>query len=207
MKRLALALGIATLFSSSLFAGKDVAPAIEPPAPIPAKPSKPKIVPPIGLYLGAGLTYAYNKCQCAPLTTSDGIKIPTSKSHTYGYNLRGGYEYNQYIGLEARYIATPWGDDNKELKHFGIYLKPSYNLIDNLDIYGLLGYGKTKCDYQNINENGFAWGVGAEYLFGKREAGKKKGWGVYAEYTRPLKKNDANNITTNVGNIGVAYHY
>ena len=207
MKQITLSLGVIALCATSLFAGKDVAPAIEPPAPIPVTPTKPSITPPIGLYLGGGFTYAYNKCQCAPITTQNGTYTPTSKSHTEGFNLRGGYEFNPFIGLEARYLYTPWGDDKKTMKHFGLYFKPSYALVDNLDVYGLLGYGKTKCDYQNINENGFAWGIGAEYTFGKRKDGMKKGWGIYAEYTRPLKKSGAKDITTNVGNIGIAYHY
>ena len=207
MKRVTLYVGAIVLLSTHLFAGKNVAPAIEPPVPVPVEPVKPQTTPPLGFYLGGGFTYAYDKCKCAPIVTQDGPITPTSKSHTYGFHLRGGYEYNPFIGIEARYMYTPWGDKDRSMKHFGIYFKPTYAIAENVDLYGLLGYGKTKCEYQNINENGFAWGLGAEYTFGQREEGMKKGWGIYAEYTRPIKKSGSKNITTNVGNIGIAYHY
>ena len=197
MKKSIIALAI---LASLSYAGKNVAPAPSEPVPVP-------VAAPLGLYLGGGFTYAYNKCQCAPITTQNGTYTPTSKSHTEGFNLRGGYEFNPFIGLEARYLYTPWGDTDKTMKHYGIYLKPSYPVSEKLDLYALLGYGKTDCETLPKNENSFGWGVGASYNFGERIEGKKKGWGVYLEYLRPLHKTGSKKITVDTVSAGLQYNF
>jgi len=208
MKKVIFSLVAATALSSSLFAGKNVAPAPLPPVPVPEKPA-PAVLPPLGLYVGGGLTYAKSQCQCDDNTRcSDGTSCAQPhEGKTYGVNLKAGFDLNEYIGIEGRYLYTPWGDEDKTLKHYGIYLKPNAPVTDNIDVYGLLGYGKTECETLKESYKGLAWGLGAEYSFGKKTAGLKEGWGVYAEYTRPLKKSGAKNIKTDVLSGGVSYHF
>lgn len=206
MKKVIFSLIAVAALGSSLYAGKNVAPAPVPPLPIPEAP-QPTVVPPLGLYVGGGLTYASTSCKCSALQTSDGLVQGQSSGKSYGVNLRAGYDYNDYIGVEARALYTPWGDKDKTMKHYGLYLKPMAPVTDNVDLYGLLGYGKTKCDYRNIDEKGFAWGLGAEYSFGKKTNGVKEGWGVYAEYSRPLKKSGATTMKADVASAGMAYHF
>lgn len=209
MKKVILSLiAVVAVSNTALFAGKETTLALPKPVPIPAATTVQKsITPPLGMYVGGGFTYANSECECKDLQTTNGITQGKSQGETRGFNLKGGYEFNEYIGIEAKYLYTPWGDDDKALKHYGIYLKPNYAINENLDLYGLLGYGKTKCDSQNINEKGFAWGLGGEYTLTKKENGKKNGWGVYVEYNRPLKKSGNKEITTDVANAGVAYHF
>jgi len=200
---------VVALNNSALFAGKNTAPAVEAPAPvpIPAATTAKSSTPPLGLYVGGGFTYASTECKCDELKTSGGTIQGQSEGSTSGINLKAGYDFNEYIGIEGKYIYTPWGDEDKSLEHYGIYLKPNYAVNENLDLYALVGYGKTKCDYQNLDEDGFAWGVGGEYLIGKKENGKKSGWGVYVEYNRPLRKTEDKDIKTDVANAGVSYHF
>ncbi len=209
MKKVIFSVIAATALSSSLFAGKNVAPAPVPPLPVPEAPApeKPTVLPPLGLYVGGGLTYAKTSCKCAPLNTTSGIQRGQSSGKSYGVNLRGGYEYNEYVGIEARYLYTPWGDKDKTMKHYGIYLKPMAPVTDNFDVYALLGYGKTKCEYHNLDEKGFAWGLGGEYMFSEKKEGAKDGFGIYAEYSRPIKKSGAKTIKTDVLSTGVSYHF
>jgi len=175
---------------------------------IPAVVTTPKATTPIlGMYVGGGFTYAESECECSEITTSGGTVQGSSEGSTSGINLKAGYSFNDFIALEAKYLYTPWGDDGKSLKHYGIYLKPSYAVNDNIDLYALLGYGRTECEYQDIDKDGFAWGLGGEYLIGKKVDGKKSGWGVYVEYNRPLKKSGDTDITTDVANAGVSYHF
>ena len=202
MKKITLSIATLAIIAISAQAGKNVVPAPVEPIPVP-------VALPLGLYLGGGLTYAHSKCQCdRSLTCSDGrsCAIP-HKGNTYGFNLKAGYNYNEYIGIEAKYIYTPWGDKDKTLKHYGIYLKPTYPINENLDIYALLGYGKTECETINDSQKGFAWGAGAEYTFKKKVEGKKDGLGVYVEYLRPLKKTGNKNITIDMVNAGVTYNF
>jgi hypothetical protein len=202
---------------SLLYGGQDTILAPDKPIPVPkpekedgpsAKFEKEKISPPLVLYVGGGFTYSKADCECEEIETSDGTKKSTSEATTYGANLKAGYDFNKFIGVEAKYIVTPWGDEGKKLKHYGLYLKPNYNVIGGLDVYGLIGYGKTECKSQNIDENGFAWGLGAEYTIKKdKKDSSKSGLGIYVEYTKPLKKTGSQEIDTSVAGGGVSFHF
>jgi len=196
MKKLTLAIAAIATIAVSANAGKNLVPAQTEPVPV--------VNVPLGLYLGAGLTYSHSECKCNDANIKGGTKA--KKYDTYGINLKAGYNFTDYLGIEAKYIYTPWGDDNT-LKHYGIYLKPSYSISNNIDIYALLGYGKIKCDTNNVSAKGFAWGAGAEYTFNKKIDGKKDGLGVYIEYLRPLKKTGNKNITIDMINAGVSYNF
>ncbi len=214
MKQIVISISTIAILSSLAIAGKNTIPA----------PSEPLKIPepattvnnngsvnlenlPLGLYLGGGLTYAKSECKCNQnVTFSNNSVGKTNKATTYGVNLKAGYDYNKFIGIEAKYLHTPWGDDGKALKHYGIYLKPNYAVDENIDLYGLLGYGKTECETLQDSKKGFAWGLGGEYTI-ENSKDKNKGVGIYVEYLRPLKKKTPNEITTNVANVGVAYHY
>ncbi len=206
MKRVLISITTIAALSSFAIAGKDILPVKTEPVEIPEVKEKADLKLPLGLYLGGGLSYASTECKCKEITLSGNKKVTSSEGKTYGVNLRAGYDYNKFIGIEAKYLHTPWGDDGKALKHYGIYLKPNYAVNENIDVYGLLGYGKTKCEFQNISKKGFAWGLGGEYTINKKK-NKNNGIGIYAEYLRPLKKSAPKEITTNVANVGIAYHY
>ncbi len=185
-------------------AGKNVS--LPPSEPIAVPPSISSI--PLGLYLGGGFTYSKAECKCSPLDLANGIRYrPSFKPTTKGINLKLGYDYNEFIGLEAKYIYTPWGDKDRTIKHYGLYLKPKYALTDNIDIYALLGYGKTECETLKDSQKGFAWGVGANYHFKKDINGKNNGLGVYLEYLRPLKKTGNKDIKIDMVQGGIQYNW
>ena len=209
MKKIIFSLVATAALSSVAFAGKNVAPVPTPPVPIPQKPAPaaPAALPPLGLYIGGGLTYARTSCKCPSLKTSRGTTSKYSSADTYGVNLKAGYSFNEYLAIEAKYLYTPWGDEDKTLKHYGIYLKPTASIDSNWDAYALLGYGKTKCETLNDTKKGFAWGLGAEYTLNKKKDGLKNGLGIYAEYLRPIKKNGSQKITTDTVSGGIAYHF
>jgi len=201
MKKLTLSIASIAIIATSAQAGKDVIPAPVEPIPVPVASI------PLGLYLGGGLTYAHSKCKCDGITLSSGT-TRTSKANTYGVNLKAGYQViDNYLAVEAKYIYTPWGDKDKTLKHYGLYLKPTYPVTENLDIYALLGYGVTKCETVSGSQKGFGWGAGAEYTLKKKVSGRKDGFGVYVEYIRPLKKTGNKNITVDMVSGGVSYNW
>lgn len=208
MKKVIFSLATAVALTSTAFAGKNVAPAPIPPLPVPQKPQAPVAVPPLGLYIGGGLTFVKSECQCdTNVKFSDGTTSKVNSAKTYGINLKAGYTFSEYLAVEAKYLYTPWGDEDKTLKHYGIYIKPIAPVNENIDVYALLGYGKTECETIKQSYKGLAWGLGAEYTFGQKKNGLKEGWGIYAEYTRPLKKSGSTNITTNALSGGVSYHF
>ncbi len=148
---------------------------------------------------------------------------------TYGSMLRVGYEFNQYLGLEARYIATFWDEGTlygQKLEHFGLFLKPMLIMSDNVNMYGLLGYGWTQTKTTEalnkaIDDKGFSAGIGIEYdLSTKREdydpsvyypegfdghADQEKGWGLFVDYQRLLI--DSNIPDLDVVSAGVTYDF
>jgi OOP family OmpA-OmpF porin len=149
---------------------------------------------------------------------------------TYGAMVRGGYEWNQYIGIEARALGTFWGEDSKggqKMKHVGLFAKPAYPLGEDFDVYGLLGYGWTKTttggngNLPTINEHGFSWGIGLEFDLSdmdhdyiengdyKREfdghADQEKGWGLFIDYQRLLVKSGRPDM--DVVSVGLTYDF
>ena len=89
--------------------------------------------------------------------------------------LQMGYQYNKYIAVEGRYAfgfntdyevgTTPPVTSYGDISNWGIYLKPMYPIGD-FSVYALLGYGGVILDKINDGdayENGFQWGLGAQY--------------------------------------------
>lgn len=107
------------------------------------------------VYVGVG--YAY--------TTADA----DDKEEGNSYILNAGYNFNEYLAIEARYLKTfgdmdvsGKGDRKRKVISKGIYLKPQYPILDTFNIYGLLGYGQTTA--RKSTDSGFQWGAGANYL-------------------------------------------
>jgi len=94
-----------------------------------------------GFYAGLGITqgrYRYS-CHCG----KNNIKV-TNRDRTYGVMGRVGYDFNQYVGVEARAMKTTWNSDGSRIEHAGLYLKPMVPVTNSTNIYGLIGVGKTK---------------------------------------------------------------
>ena len=114
-----------------------------------------------GFYAGTAL----NHMRMSESITSSG----------YGITLMSGYYFNQYVGVEARYMRTLFDLDidssrpivttDDVLENVGLYVKPLYSVTTGLALYGLAGYGMST--YSNASgdysENGFQWGLGAKY--------------------------------------------
>ena len=112
--------------------------------------------------------------------STTGIDYPAAKSFTLEADtvmLQGGYKYNPYFSLEARYwmgvskIDQDGGESpdkySGDINSFGIYLKPNIPLSDTgINIYALFGYGNTSVKYSGGNKwdtDGYSWGYGVEY--------------------------------------------
>ena len=120
---------IIVALSSALHAGgKGVAPAVVPVKPI-------EVIDPSPWYIGAGVVWAkLSGCDINPTCDYEDV--------TYGAMVRGGYDYNQYVGVEARYINTfldKGPDGGTPLTHIGLFLKPQYPVSERVNVYGLLG--------------------------------------------------------------------
>jgi len=130
-----------------------------------------------GFYLGGGFSYAR--------MNSD------TELRGYALTLLGGYYFNQYVGVEARYMSTisNISEDTgavvyvseDRLSNLGIYIKPMYNFTTGFSIYGLAGYGQSEAG--DLSERGGQWGLGAKYELAN-------GVGLFFDYMRLFDGDD-----------------
>ena len=169
MKKTTLSLVALIALSSQSYAGGDILPIeeyeaenivvkIEPAVTI-VEPVVKEVVAPLAAalvddsawYVGAGLVAGRTKnIDCEDIT--------------YGAMAKAGYDFNKYIGVEARGLITNWEYEGSKIKHIGAFVKPQYPLGEDINLYGLAGYAQTTTSHvQNIDETGFAYGAGLEY--------------------------------------------
>ena len=200
-KRILLSAITMAVLTTSSYAGGDIAPIIMPvePAAVQHTPSP--------VYIGAGMVWGqYNK-GCKGACQYEDV--------TYGMMVRLGYDFNQYIGIEARFISTFWGADDlggQELQHAGLFVKPMAPISENFNVYGLLGYGWTETSTDGnknlvtVDKDGFSVGLGLEYDLSNKEADREEnayyengfdgqgdqelGWGLFLDYQRLLVDNE-----------------
>ncbi len=209
MKHTMVKLAISSfLMSGLLIAGKNVEPVTTPVAPVF------NINP---LYLGVGLLWSGTSVDC-PCANDD-----RKKETTYGYIARIGYDFNQYIGVEGRFLKASMDKEFAETTHYGIYLKPQYHIGDKLNVYALVGYGNTEIDFDCVTMNdyddaGLSVGVGFEYDMSKDkpvatsrafdgQGDQEKGWGIWVDYQNFLNDEGDNNIKSNIVTAGVTYDF
>lgn len=163
MKTIVSTIALLAITGNVLIAGGDFIDPVEPEISIPEK----EIiviqddVKYDGFYAGAAL----NHMRMSEAVTSSG----------YGITLMAGYYFNQFVGIEARYMKTlsdldidssrPIVTTEDELENVGLYVKPMYSITTGLALYGLAGYGQsTYCNASGTySEDGFQWGLGAKY--------------------------------------------
>ena len=215
MKRILTVILTITAFGNHVYAGgKSGALATSPIVAI-ATPE----IDPLPFYIGVGLLWAGMSRDCA---CTDGKVEET----TYGGIVRAGYDFNQYVGIEARGLYSSIAKDVATTTHYGLFLKPMYPVSENMNIYGLIGYGKTKLDCivssLSYDENGFSWGAGMEYDFSDKNSDRQegiydrpfdgqgdqeKGWGMWIDYQNLLHNSGISNFNSNVVTAGITYDF
>lgn len=207
MKKVILSVVTMVAMSSTSFAGGDFTPVVEPVIEVPILQADVS-----GLYLGLGVSSAFFDAVC-----DCGGKF---EDYTYGGVLRVGYDFNQYIGVEARVLSSTLEENGAKIKsHYGIFLKPSYPVSQDINVYGLAGFASTEVgDDIVLEEDGFAWGVGLEYDLSSDSAGdmeyprefngqgdQEKGLGLFIDYEKLLQKDNMPDM--HVVSFGLTYDF
>ncbi len=132
-------------------------------------------------YVGIGIT--------APTTYLDGQKDffedRRDSEISGGLEVKAGYVFYRNedisVAIEGQAGRSYWGFDNDDLYtyDYAAFIKPMY-AFGNTSVYGLAGFAKSGIadgsSDDSIQENGFAYGIGAEYAVTETVA-------VYADYT------------------------
>ena len=188
---------------------------IEPmPEPVVIVPVPVKDINPSGFYAGLGIAGARYESNCNTGCKGSGV------DKSAGLMARVGYDFNKYVGIEARGIRTNWKSDGGKVQHAGLFVKPMVPVGDVTNIYGLVGLAKTKTEgaMQKTNADGLALGLGVEVdlskdtpkegRYGRAFDGKgnqEKGLGLFADYERMLVKKGAPEL--DAVSAGVTYDF
>ncbi|MCH9741014.1 MAG: porin family protein [Epsilonproteobacteria bacterium] len=197
-----------------------VVPAVEEPVYVAPTP-EPKVVVPVvpipvtettevssssssnGFYAGLGITgVAYeSNCDC---------KIGAGSEENIALLGRLGYDFNRYIGLEARGMKTVANGEGAEVEHVGLFIKPMLPVTNAANFYALLGAAKTTTtgNLQNVDAETLAVGAGFEYDLSSLDDGQgdeERGIGLFVDYERLVMKEDAPDLDT--VSAGVTYDF
>ncbi|CAA6809786.1 MAG: Unknown protein [uncultured Sulfurovum sp.] len=198
----------------------EVTPVIEP-APV-VEPTPVVVMPPVvpaeadvsPLYVGIGIVAARYDAKCP--TTPSGCTV----DKTGGVLVRAGYDFNKYMGIEARGLITTIKSNGGKIKHLGAFVKPMYPITEDLNIYALGGVAKTTTQgsMRRTDVTGLAFGAGVEYDLSEdkkkdarydREfdglADQEKGFGVFADYERLYYKENSPDL--DAVSVGVTYDF
>jgi len=170
---------------------------------------KPKVVEkeinPSGFYAGLGITGAKYESDCKCKKGGAGTETNAALL------ARVGYDFNRYIGVEARGMKTVGDTDAVDITHVGVFLKPMIPVLSSTNLYALIGAAKTKTrgSLQHIDAEGISLGGGVEVDLssdqakdGKYsrpfdgEANQEKGVGLFIDYERLVVKSNAPDLDT-----------
>jgi len=156
MKKVALSLVTMVTMSSFAFAGGDI-------ESVQVVPLADEGVSPF--YVGLGLSASSTRSSRDSLGSFDD---KNTEDDTGDILLMVGYEFNQYIGVEGRYMTSEFGEDALTRDSWGVYVKPQYPVTEAFTLYALLGYGGLNVETNglalgSLDDTGFQWGLGASY--------------------------------------------
>ena len=181
----------------------------------------PKVVKPLkdikanGFYVGLGISATRYKTSCNCPTSP---KSGTDK--TAGVMARVGYDFNKYIGIEARGITSSWKSNGGKVEHAGLFVKPMLPVGDSTNVYCLVGVAKTKTKghLQTTDSESLALGAGVEVDLSKDtpkegrynrafdgQGDQEKGLGLFADYERMVVKSGAPDL--DAVSAGVTYDF
>jgi len=204
MKNIGWSLLSVVASSHMVFAGANTTKAIEPSMPIPVVEKSMS-----EFYAGLGVS---------AVSTHQGdldfFSITDGQDRTGNVGFFAGYDWNEYIGLEARYMFSVAKEDIVDMDSWSIYAKPQYPITENLTVYALLGIGGFNASGTNhfgdtidADEISFHWGLGLSYEVYENIF-------VSADYTQVANNIDTDafvtqnvNVSSDVFTIGVSYHF
>ncbi len=116
-----------------------------------------------------GLAYSYmqgtDKADGLGSIDIDGNAVTFIAGATADEYWAAEFRYTTTVGdLSADYSDGTSEDIDGDVSNIAFYVKPMYK-IENLELYGLLGYGRVTLDNgdEDESESGFQWGLGANY--------------------------------------------
>ena len=105
-------------------------------------------------------------------------------------SLNAGYKLFKNLDIEARiYRGIKDGPSLRHSYSVGVFAKPYYEVVNKVELYALLGYGRTKLGYvgsfsildDTTTQNDWMYGLGVSYKLNNF-------WSIYGDMTRLIDK-------------------
>jgi hypothetical protein len=202
MKKVVLFLIGLGLFGTTLFAGGNITKEVEPVAVIP------ETVATNNFYVGIGLSVVSTR-----EASQDFFSVTDGQDRTGDISLVAGYDFNEYLAVEGRYMVSIAEEDILDRTSWGIYLKPQYPVTEDIKVYGLLGFGGFDISGTHAGNNidaddtDFQWGLGGSYKI-------LDNLSIFIDYINIANDvdaahfvNDNQDIDSDAVTIGVLYHF
>jgi opacity protein-like surface antigen len=163
------------------------------PAPAPVVKAAPVVVAPVvaealGLYIAGGITDVASRDDDRSNLFSD----EKDQDRQVGLTARLGYDFMDNLGAELRGTVGV-SEENEGMDSFqqiGAYLKPNYDITEELNLYGLVGASSANlADPQDMDsqESGLSYGLGLDYAVSDKIS-------VFTDVLNYLKKSDTNSL-------------
>lgn len=201
MKRIVLSVAV---MSSLAFAGGDVAPVVA----VEVEEVSP-------FYVGLGISAVSTRRSDVSVDLFNG---KNGQDRTGDVLVMAGYDFNQYIAVEGRYMTSVFDEDVLTRDSWGIYAKPQYPVNEAFSVYALLGYGGMTVDGKgstliprnrsDVDDSGFQWGLGASYDMTENFA-------IFADWVFVARDMDATifmgsvfeDVDSDAFTLGVSYNF
>jgi len=205
MKSIGLSLVTVMLCSNVAFAGKNTEKVLEPSIIIPNLVDETTS----GFYLGLGVSaVSTHESNLNFFSVTDG------QDRTGDISFSAGYDWNEYIAIEGRYMVSVAKEDIVDRTSWGIYVKPQYSVTEDLKLYGLLGVGGFDASGTNhfghtidADDISLQWGLGVSYEVYENVS-------IFVDYVQVASDVDATafvtqdvDVSSDAITIGATYHF
>lgn len=163
------------------------------PAPAPVAAPAP-VVTKSGFYVGGALTDVAVRTDDRANLFADKV----NQDRQVGLTGVVGYDFMNYLGAELRATMGVANETTDKFKHVGAYLKPNIDVMDALNLYGLVGFGKANMASVDGTETGFTYGAGLDYDVTENIS-------VFTDAVNYMKKEDTNSQWG--ANLGIKYNF
>lgn len=168
-----------------------------------------------GFYAGATAGYGSINFKSYTYPGHDGATVSASKKTGLAYGVQLGYNFNQYIGIEAAYNKLPKltlktsgvkKTQSSKMSDYSLSVVGYYPLNDQFDLVGKAGYASVKAsgDGDSNSKGTPVFAVGAQYVL-------QQNMYLQATYSYFLKKNsfpkDGDNYRPNINLFAVSFNY
>ena len=114
-----------------------------------------------GFYAGGGLSLIAVETK----DKANFFKKSDDQDRQIGLNLLVGYNFIDYLAVEGRILFGIAKAKATKMQNFALFLKPNIDVIENLNIYGLLGFASSNLAQSDMTKkvSGVSWGAGLSY--------------------------------------------